>query len=103
MPNVLAAAMVITTMVTPAPDILMVQPSGIEIEYDSRGTPNFSHNARFTGMLAADDLVKKAVIAECIIDVNTRGYGFLKVVRNTRREVTTRAMTSIVATRIATM
>ena len=39
----------------------MVQPNGIEIEYDSRGTPNLSHKAMFTGMLAADDLVKKAV------------------------------------------
>jgi len=30
-PRVLAAAMVIITMVTPAPDILMVQPSGIDM------------------------------------------------------------------------
>lgn len=60
-------------MVTAAPDILMVQPRGIEIEYDSRGTPNLSHKAMFTGMLAANDLVKKAVIPECKIEVITRG------------------------------
>ena len=63
-PKVLTAAIVITTMVTAAPDILMVQPRGIEIEYDSRGTPNFSHKAMLTGMLAADDLVKNAVRPE---------------------------------------
>jgi hypothetical protein len=84
-------------IVTAAPDILIVQPRGIEIVYDSLGIFNFSHKARFTGIFAADDLVKNAVIPELIIEVNIIGNGFLKVVANTIIGFITNAMISIVA------
>ena len=56
----------------------------------------------FTGILAADDLVKKAVIPECMIEVKTSGNGFLKVVKNTSNGLITRAMINIVATNTPT-
>ena len=49
-------------------------------------------------MFAADDLVKNAVIPELIMEVNTIGNGFLKVVANTIRGFITSAMISIVDT-----
>src|SRR5574344_2151800 len=90
-PKVCTAAIVMITIVTAAPDILMVQPKGMEIEYDSRGIFNFSHKAKFTGIFAAEDLVKNAVIPEFRIDVITSGYGFLKVTQNTSRGLIIRA------------
>ena len=90
------------TMVTAAPAMLIVQPRGIEIEYDSLGIFSFSHKARFTGMFAADDLVKKAVIPEFATAVHTRGYGFFLVTANTRIGFIINATISIVATRTIT-
>ena len=78
-PRVFTAAMVMITMVTAAPDMLMVQPKGIEMEYDSLGIRSFSQRARLTGIFAAEDLVKNAVIPEFRTEVITSGYGFLKV------------------------
>ena len=60
-PTVFAAASVITAIVIAAPSMLIVAPRGMETEYISRSSPNFSHRDILTGMLAAELRVKKAV------------------------------------------
>ena len=60
-PNVFAVASVMIVIVTAAPSMLMVAPSGMETEYISRSSPSFSHSPRLTGMLAAELRVKNAV------------------------------------------
>ena len=61
-PSVLTAAKVRTEIVTAAPAILMVAPSGMETEYVSLSSPRSSQSVMFTGMFAAELLVKKAVM-----------------------------------------
>ena len=61
-PSVLAAANVKIDMVTAAPPMLMVAPRGIDIEYVSLSRPSSSQSLMFTGMFAAELLVKNAVI-----------------------------------------
>ena len=73
MPSVLAAASVMMVMVMAAPSMLMVAPSGMETEYMSLSRPSFSHRAMFTGMLAAELRVKKAVRPDSRRQRNTSG------------------------------
>ena len=73
MPRVLAAARAMTVMVTAAPSMLMVAPRGMDTEYISRSMPSFSHRAIFTGMLAAEERVKKAVRPDSFRHRSTRG------------------------------
>ena len=61
----------------------MVAPSGIETAKVFFRKPNFSHNLRFTGILAAELLVKKAVMPLSLKATNTTGYGFLLVFSQT--------------------
>ena len=73
MPSVWAAQSVMTVMVMAAPSMLMVAPRGIDTEYISLSRPSFSHRAMLTGMLAAELLVKKAVMPLSRRQRNTRG------------------------------
>ena len=75
MPSVLAAASVMMVMVMAAPSMLMVAPSGMDTEYISLSRPSFSHRDIFTGMLAAELRVKKAVRPDSFRQRNTSGYG----------------------------
>ena len=61
-PRVCTVAMVMTVIVIAAPSILMVAPNGIVTEYVSLSKPISSQIFIFTGILAAELLVKKAVI-----------------------------------------
>ena len=72
-PSVFAAAKVITEIVIAAPSILIVAPRGIETEYMSSSSPSFSQSSMFTGILAAELLVKKAVIPLSRRHRRTRG------------------------------
>ena len=60
MPSVCAAARESTAIVMAAPLMLIVAPSGMEMEYVSSSRPRRSQRSRFTGMLAAELRVKKA-------------------------------------------
>ena len=60
-------------MVTAAPSILMVAPRGMDTEYMSLSMPSFSHRAIFTGMLAAEERVKKAVRPDSFRQRSTSG------------------------------
>ena len=60
--RVLAAARAMVEMVMAAPAMLTVDPNGMEMEYVSSSSPSFLHSSILTGMLAAELLVKKAVI-----------------------------------------
>ncbi len=73
MPSVEVVARVNTVMVMAAPFILMVAPKGMETEYRSRSSPRSSHSSMFTGMLAAELLVKKAVIPLSFRHLSTSG------------------------------
>ena len=75
MPKVLAAASVMMVMVMAAPSMLMVAPSGMDTEYISLSRSSFSHRDIFTGMLAAELRVKKAVRPDSFRQRNTSGYG----------------------------
>ena len=72
-PIVFAAARESTFIVTAAPAIFIVAPSGIDIEYFSSSSPSFSHSSIFTGMFAAELLVKNAIIPLSFIHFNTSG------------------------------
>ena len=61
-PREFVAASVSTEIVTDAPAMFMVDPSGIEMEYVSSSRPSLSQRAMFTGIFAAELLVKKAVM-----------------------------------------
>jgi hypothetical protein len=54
----------------------------------------------FTGILAAELLVKNAVTALPLRHVNSRGYGFLLVWRKTRSGLVTNITVSMDATRM---
>lgn len=101
-PRVFTAAIVMITMVTAAPDILMVQPRGMDTEYVSRGMPRRLQRWRLMGRLAAEERVKKAYSPLWTVQVQTRGYGFLRVMRKTRSGLMTKAMKSMVTTRTTT-
>ena len=62
MPNVWAAASVITVMVIAAPSILMVAPNGMVTEYVSLSSPISAQASILIGMFA-ELRVKNAVIA----------------------------------------
>ena len=91
--------MVIITIVTPAPDILIVQPNGIEIEKVVLSNFISSHKARFTGKFAAEDLVKNAVVPDFAKHFNTSGNGFSLATIATKIGFTTKAMINMVATK----
>ncbi|MNV59553.1 hypothetical protein D3C71_1519820 [compost metagenome] len=61
-PSVLTAASVSTVIVTDAPAMLMVAPSGMATLAVDSGTPKRFARSKFTGMFAAELRVKKAVI-----------------------------------------
>ena len=73
MPRVLVAARVSTEMVMAAPAMLMVAPRGMETEYLLSSRCSFSHRAMFTGMLAAELRVKKAITPLSRRQRSTRG------------------------------
>jgi len=73
MSRVWAAASVITVIVMAAPAMLMVAPSGMEIEYVSSWRPRRLASSRLIGMLAAELRVKNAVTALSRRQVNTSG------------------------------
>ena len=60
-------------MVTEAPSMLMVEPRGMDTEYISRSSFSFSHSSMFTGILAAELRVKKAVKPLSRMHRSTRG------------------------------
>ena len=60
MPRVWAAAKERTEMVTEAPAVFTAAPRGMEMEYMSGSSPRRRQRLRFTGILAALLLVKKA-------------------------------------------
>ena len=72
-PNVLAAARVITVMVIAAPSILIVAQSGLVTEYVSLSSPISSHSCILTGIFAAELLVKNAVRALFFKHLNISG------------------------------
>ena len=73
----------------------MVAPSGIETAKVFLLKPSFSHNLRFTGIFAAELLVKKAVMPLSLKAMRTTGYGFLLVLNQTIRGLIRKAMTSM--------
>ena len=75
MPSVLQAARDMTVMVTAAPSMLMVAPSGMETEYISRSRPSLSHSPMLIGIFAAELLVKNAVTPDSLRHLKTSGYG----------------------------
>ena len=77
MPNVCAAARDIIVIVTAAPLILIVAPSGIDTPYISLSSPKLSQSFILTGMFAAELLVKNAVIPLSLRHFRIKGYGFL--------------------------
>ena len=72
-PIVLQAANDMTAMVTAAPAMFMVAPSGIEIGYVFTSRPRSSHSSKLTGILAAELRVKNAVIPLLLRHLNTSG------------------------------
>ena len=60
-------------MVTAAPSILMVDPSGMDTEYRFSSSPSSLHNSMFTGIFAAELRVKNAVMPLCRRQRNTSG------------------------------
>ena len=57
--------------------MLIVAPRGMEIEYVSSSSPSFLQSSMFTGMLAAELLVKNAVMKLPFKQVNTNGKWIL--------------------------
>ena len=78
----------------------MVAPSGIETAKVFLRKPSFSHNLRFTGIFAAELLVKKAVMPLSLKAMSTIGYGFLLVFNQTIRGLIRKAMTSMDPTKM---
>ena len=76
-PSVWAAARDRTEIVMDAPAMLMVAPSGMEIVKRSGLRPRRRHRDRLTGILAAEDLVKKAYTPLSRSVEKTSGYGFI--------------------------
>ena len=92
------AAKVNIDIVTAAPPILIVAPSGIETEYVSLSRPNSSQSSIFTGILAAELLVKNAVSPLSFKHLNTSGYGFFLIPANVIKGFTTKAIKAITPT-----
>ena len=72
-PSVCAVANAIIVIVTAAPSIFIVEPSGIDTEYISRSSPSLSQRLRLTGIFAAELRVKNAVSPLSLIQRNTSG------------------------------
>ena len=98
MPSVWTAARVRTEIVTEAPPILIVEPSGIDTAYVSRSSPSSSQSFILTGIFAAELLVKKAVIPLSFRHLRTRGYGFLRIPMNVISGLTTNATNAMLPT-----
>ena len=92
-PRVLAVANVSVVMVTAPPAILIVAPSGMETEYCFSSSPSLSQRDMLTGMLAAELLVKKAIIPLSLRHLNTSGYGFCLIFMKTINGFITSATT----------
>ncbi|MNU41146.1 hypothetical protein D3C71_298710 [compost metagenome] len=85
-----------TVIVTAAPAIFTVAPNGIDTLAVDGLTPKRSAKSKLTGMLAAELRVKKAVIPLSLRHLNTRGYGFPRIVSATRIGLITKATKNIV-------
>ena len=97
-PTVFAVARAITEMVIAAPAMLTVAPRGMEIEYVSSSRPSSLQSSILTGILAAELLVKNAVIKLPFRHLNTSGKGFCFVKKNTTIGLMTSATTAILPT-----
>ena len=75
------------------------QGHGIETEYMSSSRFNFLQSSKFTGMFAAELLVKNAVIPLSFKHLKTRGYGFILNVIATIAGETISAIKSIAPTK----
>ena len=98
-PSVCAVDNAITEIVIAAPAMLIVAPRGMEIEYVSSSSPSFLQSSMFTGMLAAELLVKNAVMKLPFKQVNTNGKGFCFVKINTMIGLMMKMTTAILPTR----
>ena len=78
-PKVWTAAKVRTEIVTAAPAILIVAPSGMETEYVSLSNPRSSQRVMLTGMFAAELRVKKAVMPLSLKHLKTTGKGLERI------------------------
>ena len=94
-PKVLTAASVSTVIVIAAPPMLIVAPRGIETEYVSLCKLSFLHSSIFTGMFAADERVKKAVMPLSRRHWKINGYGFWRDMTNKIIGLITNATTAI--------
>ena len=74
---------------------MIVAPSGIETAYISLSIPSFLHNSIFTGILAAELLVKKAVIPDSLKHLKINGYGLVRNAIAAINGSTTNATTNI--------
>ena len=74
-PSVDTAAKAITVIVMAAPPMLIVAPSGMEMEYVSGVISKRFAKSMFTGMFSAELRVKKAVTPDSRRQRNTNGYG----------------------------
>ena len=101
-PTVLAAVSAKVVMTAAAPSMLMVAPSGIETEYMSSSRPSFLQSSRLTGMLAAELLVKKAVMPLWRMQVRISGNGLCRSVIPTISGLTTKATSSMETTSTST-
>ena len=101
MSSVVAAASAMVEIVIAAPAMLTVDPSGMEIEYVSSSRFSFLQSSMLTGILAAELLVKNAVIKLSFKQVNTSGYGFLRTHINVTSGLMIKATTAILPTRTA--
>ena len=99
MPSVFAAAKVIIAIVMAAPSMLIVAPKGIEIQYISLSRPSYLQSSIFTGIFAAELLVKKAVIPLSLRHLKTNGYGFFFSIKKTIKGFTTKAKNNIQPTK----
>ena len=75
--------------------MLIVAPKGIDTEYVSSSNPNSLASSMLTGMLAAEERVKNAVMNEPFKHLNTSGNGFCFVQRNTMIGLVTNITTNI--------
>ncbi|GHU75881.1 hypothetical protein FACS1894188_07530 [Clostridia bacterium] len=100
-PSEYAAESVITVITIEAPAIFIVAPSGIDTEYVSSFNPIDLHNRIFTGIFAADERVKNAVIKLSLRHLKTNGYGFCPIVQNTIAGFTTNTTNAIQPTKTA--
>ena len=76
-PMVFATESAIIVIVMAAPSILMVAPSGMDTEYTSGSSPSLLQSDMFTGIFAAELLVKNAVTPDSLRHLHASGYAFL--------------------------